>query len=62
MSGDHWIQGAIKHKGAFRAKAKKAAMSVAAYAQKEKGAGGSTGRQARLAITLAKMRRQKGGG
>lgn len=39
-----WIQGAIKKPGAFKAKAKAAGMSTAAY--------GTTGKQARLAETL----------
>lgn len=54
-----WIKGAIKHPGAFSAKAKKAGMSTKAYAQKEKGASGSTGKQARLALTLMKMGKKK---
>jgi hypothetical protein len=45
----------IKHPGAFRAKAQAAGESTAAYAQKMKGAGGVTGRQARSAIGLMAM-------
>lgn len=49
----NWIAKATsKHKGAFKAKAKKAGMSTAAYAAKESGAPGTTGKQARLAQTL----------
>ena len=58
MRGDktkHWIQGAIKHPGAFKASAEKAGMSTHAYAEKEKGASGTTGRRARLALTLMGM-------
>lgn len=55
---DKWIQGAIKHKGAFSAKAKKAGMSTSAYADKMADAPGSTGKQARLAQTLGKLRKK----
>jgi len=51
-----FIKSAIKRPGAFRAKAKAAGMSTSAYAQKEKGAPGRLGRQARLAVTLGKLR------
>jgi hypothetical protein len=58
----HWIKGAIKHPGAFKAKAKRAGMSTAAYASKvlKKGSKASTTtkRQARLAKTLSKMRKR----
>jgi hypothetical protein len=53
----NWIRGAIKHPGAFTKKAKKAGMSVGGYAKKMKGASGTTGKQARLAITLRGMHR-----
>jgi len=56
--GKHWIAGAIKHPGAFTAKAKRAGKSVAEYAQEEKGASGTTGKQARLAITLRGMHKK----
>ncbi len=59
----HWIQSAIKHPGAFSAKAKKAKMSTSKFASKvlEKGskASATTKRQANLAKTLAKMRGRK---
>jgi hypothetical protein len=51
-----WIKGAIKRPGAFKAKAEKAGMSTASYADKEKNAPGRTGKQARLAKTLMGMR------
>ena len=51
----HWIKGAIKHPGAFKAAAKRAGMSTRAYAEKEKGAGGTLGKRARLALTLMGM-------
>ena len=54
-----WIKGAIKHPGAFTAKAKAAGMSTSAYAAKvtKKGSKASTQtkRQANLAKTLRKM-------
>ena len=59
----NWIAGAIKHPGAFSAKAKSAGMSTSAYASKvlKKGSHASAKpkRQARLAKTLGKMRRKK---
>jgi hypothetical protein len=58
-----WIQGAIKRPGAFTAKAKKAGMSVSAYAKKVTKAGSKastrTKRQANLAQTLKGMRKKK---
>lgn len=60
-----WIQGAIKHPGAFTKKAESAGMSVKEYAAKvtanpddydEK-----TVRQANLAKTLTKLRKKKEG-
>ncbi len=55
-SNANFIQGAIKRPGAFKAKAKKAGMSTAAYASKEAHAPGRLGKQARLAQTLGKLR------
>lgn len=55
----NWIAGAIKRPGAFSAKAKRAGMSTQAYARKKRGASGRTGQQARLALTLSKMRRKR---
>jgi hypothetical protein len=59
-----WIKGAIKRPGAFKAKAKKAGMSTAAYAKKvtKKGSKASmrTKRQASLAKTLGKMNKKSG--
>jgi hypothetical protein len=57
----NWIKGAIKHPGAFRKKAKAAGMSTRAYANKMKDAGGTTGRQARLALTLMGLGGKKKG-
>ena len=60
MAGKNFIQGAIKHPGAFRAKAKAAGMSTSAYAAKVTKPGSSasttTKRQANLAKTLGKLR------
>ena len=54
-----WIQGAVKRPGAFTAKAKRAGMSVQAYARHvlKKGCKASklTKQQARLAQTFKKM-------
>lgn len=58
-----WIQKAIKRPGAFSKKAKRAGMSTAQYARRvlKKGsrASATTKRQARLAQTLARMRKKK---
>lgn len=46
-----WIKkGASKHPGKFAAKAKAAGMSTRMYARKEKGAGGTLGKEANFAI------------
>lgn len=54
-----WIQGAIKHPGAFTAKAERAGMSVAAYAKKVLAKGSKadtqTKRQAVLYRTLRRF-------
>jgi hypothetical protein len=59
----NWIAAAIKNKGAFKAKAKKAGMKTADYAEKVTGKDSSadtkTKRQANLAKTLAKFRKKK---
>jgi hypothetical protein len=55
----NFIQKAIKHPGSFTRSAKKAGMSVGAYAQKEKSAGGVTGKRARLAITLRRLAQRR---
>jgi len=58
MDEDKWIQKAIKHPGAFSAKAKKAGMSTAAFAAKHKHDSGKLGKQARLAQTLSKLHKE----
>lgn len=57
MSNDpNWMEHANIRKGAFSSKAKKAGMSTAAFARKEKHASGKLGKEARLAQTFAKAR------
>jgi len=58
-SSGNWIQGAVKHPGAFTRKAKAHKMSVPRYAEeiktgKEK-ASGTTKKQASLAQTFEKL-------
>jgi hypothetical protein len=52
MSEHHWISGAIKHHGVFRAAAKNSGMSTEAFARKHEHASGVLGHRARLALTL----------
>jgi hypothetical protein len=58
----HWIAGAIKRPGAFRAKAQAAGMSTAAYVSKALSktstASTRTKRQAALAKTLSGLRKR----
>lgn len=59
-SSNHWMQGAVKHPGAFTRKAKAHHMSVPKYAEEVKSgkakADGTTEKQATLAQTFAKLR------
>jgi hypothetical protein len=56
----NWIAKATsKNKGKFSAKAKAAGMSTAAYASKEKNAGGTLGHEAVLAQTLMHLRKSR---
>lgn len=55
----HWIAGAIKRRGALKRKAKRAHLSVHAYAQRMQHAPGRTGKQARLALTLARFKHKR---
>ena len=59
MAKHQWIKGAVKHPGAFTAKAKAAGKSVAEYAAEKSDAPGTLGKQARLAQTFGKMARAK---
>ena len=54
----NWIKGAIKHPGALTRKAKKAGETPHQFAEAHKHDKGQTGKQARLAITLGKMRKK----
>ena len=61
-TGKKWIQKAVKRPGALSAKAKRAGMSVQAYAQKHKHDSGVSGEEARFAVTakrVAKKRKAK---
>jgi len=51
----HWIQGAIKHPGALSKQAKKAGESPMSFARSHEDAKGTTGKRARLAVTLYNM-------
>lgn len=54
---NNWISSAVKHPGAFTAKAKKAGVSVRHYAQMKKDSNNKTlNKQANLALTLEKLR------
>lgn len=55
-----WIAGAIKHKGALTRKAHKAGQSPMAFAHAHAHDKGTTGKQARLAITLRGMHHSPG--
>lgn len=57
----NFIAGAIKHPGALTRKAKKAGESPMAFAAAHKGDSGTTGKQARLALTLRKLAHHKKG-
>ena len=58
MAKKKWIASAIKHPGALRRKAAAAGESTREYAQEHKGDSGTTGEQARLALTLMKMHKK----
>jgi hypothetical protein len=64
MPGKKFIKRAIKRPGAFAAKAKRAKRSTHAHARAvlKKGSKASTRtkRQARLALTLSKLRKRRG--
>lgn len=55
----HWMKKAFANAhGQFKAKAKAAGESTAAYAEKEKGAPGRLGKQARLALVGIRSRKK----
>ncbi len=60
MSSRHWIEKAIKKPGSFTAQAERAGESTAEFAGEHEDAPGKTGRRARLAELLLKMRKEKG--
>lgn len=55
MAKHKFIKNAIKHPGALTRKAKAAGKSPMAFAEEHKHDSGTTGKQARLAITLRRM-------
>jgi hypothetical protein len=55
----HWIKGAIKHPGVFKAAAERAGKSTHEFAEEHKHDSGKLGNRARLALTLGGMRRKK---
>lgn len=55
----NWIKGAIKHPGAEKRAAKRAGMSTHAYMEKHKDDSGTSGKRARLGLTLSKMSKKK---
>lgn len=56
---EHFIQKAIKHPGALRRKAAAAGESTRQYAEQHKHDSGTTGRQARLGLTLMGMHKKR---
>ena len=59
MATKKWIAGAIKHPGAETAAAKRAGMSTHAYMEAHKNDSGTSGKRARLGLTLSKMAKRK---
>lgn len=55
MAKKHWIKKAISHPGALTKKAEAAGESPMGYAREHQHDSGTTGKQARLALTLRKM-------
>ena len=53
----NWIAGAIKHPGALTQQAHRAGESTMAFAKEHEHDSGVTGRRARLAETLSKLRK-----
>ena len=47
----------VKHPGSFRRAAQAAGKSTQEYAEEEKGASGTLGKRARLALAFSKMRK-----
>ena len=59
MAAKHWIAGAIRHPGALRKAASAAGESTRQYAEQHKDDSGTTGKRARLALTLMGMHKKK---
>lgn len=53
----NWIAGATKHKGTLTRQAKAAGQSPMVFAKGHQKAKGVTGKRARLALTLARLRK-----
>jgi len=62
MAKQNFIQGAIKHPGAFSAQAKRAGQSTREFALAHQHDSGTTGRRARFALTLMKLSKKKKSG
>ena len=60
MSSKYWIERTIKRPGTFKAQAQRAGESTAEFASEREDATGKTGKRARLAETLLKLRKEKG--
>lgn len=60
MSSKDWIENAIKKPGSFKRQAQHAGESTAEFAHEHEDSSGKTGRRARLAELLLKMRKEKG--
>ena len=54
-----WMTTAVKRPGALMAKAKRAGMSVQAYAHKHKRESGVTGEEARFALNATKVAKKR---
>ncbi len=54
-----WIKGAIKHPGVEKKAAAAAGESTHEYMEKNKNAGGTAGKRARLGLLLSKMAKRK---
>lgn len=54
-----WMQKAVKRPGALTAKAKRAGLSVQAYAQEHKHDSGVTGEEARFAVIAEKVAKKR---
>ena len=55
----NFIQGAIKHPGAFKAAAERAGKTTSEFAHEHDGDSGTLGNRARLALTLMGMHHSK---